>query len=402
MNLSIISISTTDIDGNTFSQTLTINIDDVDDIPKIASLSAQVYTANIAITNDLIFSNTSIVNLDSCESNPPLPVGLLLENNFNDCKISGKPTTYSDATDYTITAINQYGSGTATINITVNPTDPTGINLSLNTIYENNDVGATVGIFSTDDIDNGTHTYTFTNNYFEFGVTANQSGNFNNTYNNNFILRDIDGATHTIAAITFANVSSTNNPASKTATAINAMTNVTGVSASAITDGNASGTVRLTAWPDNFNGAELIGFSIISGEIGIAVVDAGKTIDVDEQFFSIDADKLIADVAFNFEQRDLYTIDITTTDERGSAFSQSFSITILYRDDIPEKITLSSSSVAENSITVIGVLSTTDVNNLSGEAHTYTINNTFNFAVAGEDVSDTANISNNFIWVLTS
>ena len=392
----IISISTVDIDGNTFSQTLTININDIADIPEIASLSAQVYTANIAITNDLIFENTSIVNLDSCESNPPLPAGLLLDKNFNDCKISGKPATYSDATDYTITATNQYGSGTATVNITVNPTEPTGINLSPNSIHENNVAGATVGIFSTDDIDNGTHTYTFTNNYFEFGVTANQSGNFNNTYNNNFILRDIDGATHTIAAITFANVSSTNNPASKTATAINAMTNVTGVSASAITDGNASGTVRLTAWPDNFNGAELIGFSIISGEIGIAV-DAGKTIDVDEQFFSIDADKLIADVAFNFEQRRSYNIDISTTDERGSAFSQSFSITILNRDDIPEKITLSSSSVAENSITVIGVLSTTDLNNLPGETHTYTINNTFNFAVAGEDVSDTANISNNFI-----
>ncbi len=392
----IISISTVDIDGNTFSQTLTININDAADIPEIASLSAQVYTANIAITNDLIFENTSIVNLDSCESNPPLPAGLLLDKNFNDCKISGKPATYSDATDYTITATNQYGSGTATVNITVNPTDPTGINLSPNSIHENNVAGATVGIFSTDDIDNGTHTYTFTNNYFEFGVTANQSGNFNNTYNNNFILRDIDGATHTIAAITFANVSSTNNPASKTATAINAMTNVTGVSASAITDGNASGTVRLTAWPDDFNGAELIGFSIISGEIGIAV-DAGKTIDVDEQFFSIDADKLIADVAFNYEQRRSYTIDISTTDERGSAFSQNFSITISDKIDIPTEITLSSSSVAENSITVIGVLSTTDLNNLPGETHTYTINNTFNFAVAGEDVSDTANISNNFI-----
>ena len=125
----IISISTVDIDGNTFSQTLTININDTS-IPEIASLPAQTYTANIAITNDLIFTNTSTVNLLSCESNPPLPAGLLLEEIFNDCKISGTPTTYSSATDYTITAINQYGSGTVTVSIAVNPDAP-NISLSI-------------------------------------------------------------------------------------------------------------------------------------------------------------------------------------------------------------------------------------------------------------------------------
>ncbi|KAB2930711.1 MAG: DUF1566 domain-containing protein [Leptonema illini] len=54
----------------------------------------------------------------ACVSAPALPTGLTLNN--TSCAISGTPTETQAATTHTITASNAYGSGAATISITVN------------------------------------------------------------------------------------------------------------------------------------------------------------------------------------------------------------------------------------------------------------------------------------------
>ena len=77
-----------------------------------------------------INSNTSVNytlaatgGVSSCSVNPSLPAGLTL--NTTNCSITGTPTATTAATAYTITATNQYGSGTVTVTIGTSLVAPT-------------------------------------------------------------------------------------------------------------------------------------------------------------------------------------------------------------------------------------------------------------------------------------
>ncbi len=61
--------------------------------------------------------------VSSCSVNPSLPAGLTL--NTTNCSITGTPTVTTAATAYTITATNQYGSGTVTVTIGTTLVAPT-------------------------------------------------------------------------------------------------------------------------------------------------------------------------------------------------------------------------------------------------------------------------------------
>jgi hypothetical protein len=78
----------------------------------------------------LINSNTTVNyaltvtgGVSSCNVNPTLPAGLVL--NPTTCAITGTPTATTASTSYTITATNQYGSGTVTVNIGTTLVAPT-------------------------------------------------------------------------------------------------------------------------------------------------------------------------------------------------------------------------------------------------------------------------------------
>ena len=112
--------------------------------------------------------------------------------------------------------------------------------------------------------------------------------------------------------------------------------NNTGVVASVTgVDGIDTGTVRLNSWPDNLNLATLNGFTAKNNnnqDLHIIKIVSTKTLtlDIDEQFFSINNSSatLIADVAFNYEERGSYTINITTADETAT-FSQDIIIWVM-------------------------------------------------------------------------
>ncbi len=73
------------------------------------------FTENTAITT--LTPTLSGYAPTDCNSSPSLPDGLSI--NSATCAISGTPTTAQSATDYTITATNEFGSGDTTISITV-------------------------------------------------------------------------------------------------------------------------------------------------------------------------------------------------------------------------------------------------------------------------------------------
>ncbi|MBL8018731.1 MAG: DUF1554 domain-containing protein [Leptospirales bacterium] len=72
------------------------------------------FTQNVAIISQTpMFSGT----ITSCTSSPALPSGLSLSSST--CALSGTPTGLQGATMYAITAMNELGSATATITISV-------------------------------------------------------------------------------------------------------------------------------------------------------------------------------------------------------------------------------------------------------------------------------------------
>ncbi|MCB1144999.1 MAG: putative Ig domain-containing protein [Leptospiraceae bacterium] len=88
------------------------------------SSSSYTFTKNVLITT---ITPTYTGTITSCTSNPTLPSGLTL--NSSNCSISGTPTVASSAT-YTISASNQYGSTSSTIQISVNDSPPSGLSYS--------------------------------------------------------------------------------------------------------------------------------------------------------------------------------------------------------------------------------------------------------------------------------
>jgi hypothetical protein len=75
-----------------------------------------IFTTGVPITS---MTPTLTGNPTSCNSLPSLPTGLTL--NTSTCVISGTPTVISNSANYTITATNSAGNGTAPISISVLP-----------------------------------------------------------------------------------------------------------------------------------------------------------------------------------------------------------------------------------------------------------------------------------------
>jgi len=96
---------------------ITVNLPPV---PSISYSTPQVYTALTTISSlSPINTGGQVQSAGGYLITPLLPSGLSF--NTTTGVITGTPTTASPATNYTITATNLGGSGTATLNITVNP-----------------------------------------------------------------------------------------------------------------------------------------------------------------------------------------------------------------------------------------------------------------------------------------
>jgi large repetitive protein len=109
------------------STTATISITVNEDPPTALSYSTTscMYTINEVITNN---TPTVTGTVTSWSISPALPSGLTL--NATTGIISGTPNTLQSAKQYKITAINTYGSTTATISITVNLAPPSALSYS--------------------------------------------------------------------------------------------------------------------------------------------------------------------------------------------------------------------------------------------------------------------------------
>ena len=279
---------------------------------------------------------------------------------------------------------------------------PTDITLSETNINENLAIGTTIGTLSSG---SGAATYTLKATSFSFDVG--EQGGIG--FSNQFKIRPA-GNSNGDNDITIANISVYNDlnesPASFLVTAINTYGSVTAEEV----DGDAdSGTVRLTSWPANLNGATLIGSTLTNGGgngySAITITSADRTLPtlsttLDEQYFAIsdNGSDLVSAIIFDFETKSTYSIVVIATDNTGS-YSQSFAIDI---NDVDESLSLSPTTVTENNAigTTVGMLAT-----LGGTGpYSYTIEKnykTFTFDVGEVDIESTSAVAKNTFIVRT-
>gem|GEM_PF-880654 len=90
---------------------------------------------------------TFIGGITNCTISPSLPTGIVI--NSSTCAISGTPTAVSPQTNYTITATNQFGNTSATLNFGVNTLAPQTLSFSFGgstTINSNTNVNYTLTV----------------------------------------------------------------------------------------------------------------------------------------------------------------------------------------------------------------------------------------------------------------
>lgn len=259
---------------------------------------------------------------------------------------------------------------------------PTGINLSNNTIAENQSVGTQVGVLTATDPDAGdSHTYTLTS-------SAQTPDNASFQISNNILLsaQTFDFETKPTYSIRVQATDSAQMTVEQTFTIsvadLNENSAPTGIllSNATVAENQSAGTqvgVLTATDPDVVDSHTFI------------LTDSGQT--PDNAAFSISSNLLLTARTLDFETKPTYSIRIRVTDQGGTPFEQLFTITVadLTENTGPTNIILSNTSVAENQNagTQIGVLTATDPD--VGDNHTFTLANNAqypdnaSFSVAG-------------------
>jgi PKD repeat protein len=140
---------------------------------------------------------------------------------------------------------------------------------------------------------------------------------------------------------------------------------------------------------ENIPGGTFIG-RLISTDPDSNDIHTYSFVSGDTAFFSIRSDSLLSKVSFNYEEDSIYTITILSTDSDGHYLDQTFNIRISDIKEPPESLYISSTTVPENvpSNTLIGRFTTIDRD--SGSSFTYSfasgISDNTNFSISGDSL----------------
>jgi hypothetical protein len=139
-----------------------------------------------------------------------------------------------------------------------------------------------------------------------------------------------------------------------------------------VAENSASGTTVGTASTTDPDAGDTHTYTLVAGDG-----------DTDNGSFTIDGSTLKTNAVFDYETKNSYSIRVQTDDGNGGTFQKSFTVTVtdVNENQAPTDITFSNLSVAENSAsgTTVGTASTTDPD--AGDTHTYTL-------VAGDGDTD--------------
>ena len=254
---------------------------------------------------------------------------------------------------------------------------PTNISLSSNTIAENSAVNTPVGTLSTSDPDAGnTVTYTLV---IGSGDTDNASFNINGSTlqaNRTFDFENKSSYTVRIRSTDQNGLFVEKAFAIQVVNANEQPTDI-GLSLSMLAENAGVNKTVGTFSTTDVDAGNTFAYSLVTG--------AG---DADNASFRVFGSALVAISNFDFETKSSYSIRVRSTDQGGLFVEKMFVITVIDVNEAPTAISLSSSTIAENSSanTSVGTMSTADPD--AGNSFTYTLvagigdldNSAFNFA----------------------
>ncbi|MCP4712883.1 MAG: hypothetical protein GY869_30010, partial [Planctomycetes bacterium] len=254
-------------------------------------------------------------------------------------------SSISDTADITVTAVND---------------TPSDIAISSATVNENVSVGATIGTFSSVDVDTGdSHTYTLVSgtgdtNNSSFTITGstlktNALLNFEAKSSYSIRVQTDDGAATYAEAITI------------TITDVNEAPTDISLSSSTVDENVSVGTTVGTLSTTDVDSGDSHTYTLVSG-----------TGDTDNASFSLTGSTLKTNGALDFETKSSYSVRIQTSD---GSLTTAEAITISVNDvnEAPTDISLDATTIEETATigTTIGNFSATDPD--TGDTHTYTL-----------------------------
>ena len=379
-----ITVETTDAGGNTYSEVITLTVNDlIDENPTDITLTGGSVDENAAAGTTV--ATLSTVDADAGDSHTYAitndPSGFF-EIVGNEVRVAAGATIdfETDQThDITVETTDAGGNTySEVITLTVNDLideNPTDITLTGGSVDENAAAGTTVATLSTVDADAGdSHTYAITNDpsgFFEIvgnevRVAAGATIDFETDQTHDITVETTDAGGNTYSEVITLTVNDLidENPTDITLTGgsvdENAAAGTTVATLSTVdADAGDSHTYAITNDPSGF-------FEIVGNEVRVA---AGATID--------------------FETDQTHDITVETTDAGGNTYSEVITLTVNdLIDENPTDITLTGGSVDENAAagTTVATLSTVDAD--AGDSHTYAITNDPSgfFEIVGNEV----------------
>lgn len=239
---------------------------------------------------------------------------------------------------------------------------PTALSLSSITVGESLPVGTSVGTFTTTDPNVGdTHTYTLVS-----GDGATDNASFT-----------ISGNSLRTAAIFDADIKSTYNIRVQTTdqtgrsfqrtftitvTAGNQAPTSIALGTSTVNENVTVGTIVGALTTVDPNPSDTHTYTLVTG--------TGST---DNASFGISGSNLVTATTLNFETKSSYSVRVRSTDSSGLFTEQTFTITVVNVNEAPTSLSLTNSTISDNSAigTPVGTLSTTDPD--AGDTHTYSL-----------------------------
>lgn len=375
-----VQIQTTDASGGAYSKQILVNVLDTNDRPTDLNLSA--FDVNEKQTTNQFVGKISTTDQDATDS---FTYSLVAGNGNTDngSFIISNDSLFATANfDYlvknvlsirlrTTDAALTFFEKVFSINVQNVNDAPTDITLDNSTVPENISINATVGNFSSSDIDPmPTFTYSLVAGMGDadnsnFTISGNQLRSavlmdYNNKRTHNIRVRTTDQGGLFVEKTFTVNISNSND-------------NPTNIS------------LAPNTFNENLPQSSFIGlFSSVdkdsSDSFSYSFVNQGSN---DNASFIISGNELRTGVNFNFENKNLFVIQVQTRDDAGATYDRQLTVNVNDSNDAPTAIAISSDSITEKLVkgSFVANLSTTDEDAIDNFSYTL---------VAGQGSADNA------------
>ena len=346
-----VEVTSTDSAGNSYTESFTITVNDVNEAPTDITLDNVSVDEN---ADGAIVGNLASVDPEATDTHTYAVDDARFEVVNGQLKLKDGETLdheVADTVPVEVTSTDSAGNSyTETFSITVNDVneDPTDIDIDNLTVDENAK-GAVVGAVSTVDPDVGdSHSYTVSDNRFE--VKKGELKLKNN--------QQLDHETEPTVSIDVTTTDDAGNTYTETFTiTVNDINEApTGLSVGTSVDENVAGDTAC----------------------GVTVMDPDEAdthtfVVSDDRFTVVDGElKLKAGISVDHEAEATIPLEITVTDAAGLSYTQSVVVDVNDINEAPTDITLDSAGVTEDAEgAIIGNLTVADQD--EGDTHTFTL-----------------------------